>query len=90
MGNTSAPAVASSSLSDNCCEEPNEGTQAWAPRDGAWHHVATIRSGDRLLTFLDGVLSTNHSLDFDGTTLADETGDNDGTGAVDLAATTGP
>ncbi|MEC8422265.1 MAG: hypothetical protein VX000_00735, partial [Myxococcota bacterium] len=153
---TEVPYRAFLSLRDNWCEEPNEGYQAWIPRDGDWHHVATVRSGDRLLTFLDGVQTTNHSLAFsgttpplsndgvaymgalgmnpapaglsigpmrfvssavytstftpatdwtvdsdtigqwnttscfDGSTLPDETGDNDGTGAVDLTATAGP
>ena len=54
------------SQANNYCSEPNDGADATIPRDGEWHHIAIVRSGSVLQTFLDGVLSTTGDLTWYG------------------------
>ena len=54
------------SQSAGYCEEPNDGPDASIPRDGEWHHVAIVRSGPVLYTYLNGVLSSTGDLTWSG------------------------
>jgi hypothetical protein len=70
------------SQSSGYCEEPNDGADASIPRDGAWHHIAIVRSGAVLYTYMDGELFTTGDMTWSGCSC--------GTSATPCIAESGP